>query len=235
MCAQLSAVCSKRPKTPGCRCWGSSHFLAKYAFKWLAPSRLEIRIGAGVHFVELTCGGIRLHLLVPLVLGQGMQFGHQLAVFARRELGNGFPNFGDCGHARTLQNVSKRGKSNQGPDDRQSYARSHSRADHLANFISLIFRCSVRRLMPSFLAAAVTFPFVVASACVISLLSVWCRSSGLDFSSNAFAAEIPRGDTVPAACRTAIGRSRTVTFGPVAITTPCSIAVRNSRTLPGQL
>src|SRR5437667_9101645 len=168
MCAQLSAVCSKRPKTPGCRCWGSSHFLAKYAFKWLAPSRLEIRIGAGVHFVELTCGGIRLHLLVPLVLGQGMQFGHQLAVFARRELGNGFPNFGDCGHARTLQNVSKRGKSNQGPDDRQSYARSHSRADHLANFISLIFRCSVRRLMPSFLAAAVTLPLVAASACIIN-------------------------------------------------------------------
>src|SRR5438093_1297859 len=44
--------------------------------------------------------------------------------------------------------------------------------------------------MPSFFAAAVTFPLVVASACVISLLSVWCRSSGLDFSSNAFAAEL---------------------------------------------
>src|SRR5437868_163380 len=32
-------------------------------------------------------------------------------------------------------------------------------------FISLILRCSVRRLMPSFLAAAVTLPFVAASAC----------------------------------------------------------------------
>jgi hypothetical protein len=33
-----------------------------------------------------------------------------------------------------------------------------------ARFISLILRCSVRRLMPSFLAAAVTLPFVAASA-----------------------------------------------------------------------
>ena len=33
-----------------------------------------------------------------------------------------------------------------------------------ARFISLIFRWSVRRLMPSFLAAAVTLPFVAASA-----------------------------------------------------------------------
>jgi len=34
----------------------------------------------------------------------------------------------------------------------------------LAKLISLIFRWSVRRLMPSFLAAAVTLPFVAASA-----------------------------------------------------------------------
>ena len=39
-------------------------------------------------------------------------------------------------------------------------------------FISLILRCSVRRLIPSFLAAAVTFPLVVTNACKISLRSV---------------------------------------------------------------
>jgi protein kinase-like protein len=41
-----------------------------------------------------------------------------------------------------------------------------------AAFISLIFRCSVRRLMPSFFAAAVTFPFVAASAWAINFFSV---------------------------------------------------------------
>src|SRR5207247_7621735 len=70
----------------------------------------------------------------------------------------------------------------------------------LATFISLIFRCSVRRLMPSFFAAAVTFPFVVASACMINFFSVSRRSSGLDFS-HAFAVEIAPGDAVPAVCR----------------------------------
>jgi len=39
-------------------------------------------------------------------------------------------------------------------------------------FISLILRCRVRRLIPSFLAAAVTFPLVVTNACKISLRSV---------------------------------------------------------------
>ncbi len=37
-----------------------------------------------------------------------------------------------------------------------------------------------------------------------------------------------------AAWRTFIGNSRSVIFGPFAMTTPCSIAVRNSRTFPGQ-
>src|SRR5689334_2407059 len=37
-------------------------------------------------------------------------------------------------------------------------------------FISLIFRCKVRRLMPSFLAAAVTLPFVAARAWAINFL-----------------------------------------------------------------
>ena len=88
--------------------------------------------------------------------------------------------------------------------------------------------------MPSFLAAAVTLPFVVARACMINFLSVSCRSSGLAFCLKASAGEIPRGDTTLAAWRTAVGRSRNVILGPVAITTPCSIAVRSSRTLPGQ-
>src|SRR6266545_3168439 len=66
-------------------------------------------------------------------------------------------------------------------------------AGGLARFISLILRCRVRRLMPSFLAAAVTLPFVVASACMINFFSVSCRSSGLDFSPKASVAEIPRG------------------------------------------
>ncbi len=61
----------------------------------------------------------------------------------------------------------------------------------LARFISLILRCSVRRLMPSFLAAAVTLPFVVASACMINFFSVSCRSSGLDL----FAKSFGGGDT----------------------------------------
>ena len=58
-------------------------------------------------------------------------------------------------------------------------------AASLATFISLILRCKVRRLMPSFFAAAVMFPFVVASACMMSRFSVSCRSSGLAFSPNA--------------------------------------------------
>src|SRR5439155_271116 len=78
--------------------------------------------------------------------------------------------------------------------------------------------------MPSFLAAAVTLPFVAASACKINFFSVSCRSSGLAFSPNASAAEIPRGDTARAAWRMAMGRSRSVIFGPVAMTTPWSIA-----------
>ena len=48
------------------------------------------------------------------------------------------------------------------------------------------------------------------------------------------AREMPAGTGAPAACRTAAGRSRRPTLAPVAMTTPCSIAVRNSRTLPGQ-
>src|SRR5207244_8818442 len=102
-------------------------------------------------------------------------------------------------------------------------------------FNSLIFRCSVRRLIPSFFAAAVTFPFVVANACKMSLRSVSWRSSGLAFSPKALAGEMPRGSVAPAACRNAAGKSRGAIFGPVAITTPCSMAVRSSRTLPGQL
>ena len=39
-------------------------------------------------------------------------------------------------------------------------------------FISLILRCSVRRLMPSFFAAAVMLPLVAASACMIRRFSV---------------------------------------------------------------
>src|SRR5207244_7930240 len=54
-----------------------------------------------------------------------------------------------------------------------------------ARFISLIFRWSVRRLMPSFLASAVTLPFVAASAWAINFFSVWCRSSGLVFTPQA--------------------------------------------------
>ena len=57
-------------------------------------------------------------------------------------------------------------------------------------FISLILRCSVRRLMPSFFAAAVTLPFELANACRISFRSVSCRSSGLVRPPNARVAEI---------------------------------------------
>ncbi len=39
------------------------------------------RQSATVHFVELASRCIRLHLPIPLVIGKGMQFGHQLAVF----------------------------------------------------------------------------------------------------------------------------------------------------------
>ncbi len=74
------------------------------------------------------------------------------------------------------------------------------------------------------------FPFVVASACMMSRFSVACRSSGLAFSSK----DRTRVPAAGAACLTATGRSRKVTFALVAITTPCSIAVRNSRTFPGQ-
>ena len=47
-------------------------------------------------------------------------------------------------------------------------------------------------------------------------------------------AVIPPGRCRAAPCRTFMGNSRTVIFGPFAMTTPCSIAVRSSRTLPGQ-
>jgi len=40
-------------------------------------------------------------------------------------------------------------------------------------------------------------------------------------------AEIPAGNFAVAAWRTAIGRSRNVILGPVAMTTPCSMAVRS--------
>ena len=63
-----------------------------------------------------------------------------------------------------------------------------------AAFISLIFRWSVRRLMPSFLAAAVILPFVAASAWAINLLSVSCKSSGPVFSPNASVGETPPGN-----------------------------------------
>ena len=50
---------------------------------------------------------------------------------------------------------------------------------------------------------------------------------------------VPAGLIAPTAAtgaplRTEAGRSRRAIFGAVDITTPCSIAVRNSRTLPGQ-
>src|SRR3954469_23501137 len=106
--------------------------------------------------------------------------------------------------------------------------------DSPAAFISLILRCNVRRLMPSFCAALVMLPFVVASACMMSRFSVSWRLSALDFSPNAFPGVIPPGKAAPVAARTLGGRSRTVSFEPRAITTPCSIAVRSSRTFPGQ-
>ena len=50
-----------------------------------------------------------------------------------------------------------------------------------------------------------------------------------------FAGVMPAGRLAPAAARTFGGKSRNVSFEPRAITTPCSIAVRSSRTFPGQL
>src|SRR5450432_41389 len=57
-----------------------------------------------------------------------------------------------------------------------------SRDSDFSAFISLILRCKVRRLMPNFFAAAVMFPFVAASACMMSRFSVACRSSENTFS-----------------------------------------------------
>src|SRR5207247_4588055 len=52
------------------------------------------------------------------------------------------------------------------------YFVSAAPAGLLARFISLILRWSVRRLMPSFFAAAVTLPFMAASAWAINFFSV---------------------------------------------------------------
>ncbi len=62
------------------------------------------RQGATVYRVKLPCCRIGLHLQVPFVIRVGMQFGHQLAVFAWREPRDGFFDFGDRGHERTLSN-----------------------------------------------------------------------------------------------------------------------------------
>ena len=110
--ARLPAACSKLPRTQGCPRWGRSRFFLKHAFKWVAAPGLEILQGAAVHLIELSRRCVRLHLLVPFVIGQArIQLGHQFAVFLRRELGNGFLNFGDGGHEQTLQKRTGRGKS----------------------------------------------------------------------------------------------------------------------------
>src|SRR6185437_13841653 len=77
------------------------------------------------------------------------------------------------------------------PSPRSAVIDRRYRPDSPAAFISLILRCKVRRLMPSFCAAFVMFPFVVDNACMIKRLSVSCRSSALDFSPNAFAGVMP--------------------------------------------
>ena len=76
------------------------------------------------------------------------------------------------------------------------------------SFISLILRCRVRRLMPSFFAAAVMLPFVEESAWLIRRLSVACRSSGLVPSSKASCGAIPAPAT-PAA-RPSADRARSI-------------------------
>src|SRR5205823_7241470 len=96
-------------------------------------------------------------------------------------------------------------------------ARACSRTFRPCASISFNLRCKVRRLIPNWVAAAVMFPPVEASAWVISRFSVSAKSSGFAVSE----IEIAPAE-VPAASRSARGKSRTVTLGPLAITTPCS-------------
>jgi hypothetical protein len=93
---------------------GSSFFFRENLFQRNRLAVTNRGVGLLCQPVHFTGGKICLHLLVPLIILVRKKLRHQLAVFLRRQSGDGFLNLGNRAHKANRRAFPRRGQDAKG-------------------------------------------------------------------------------------------------------------------------